>query len=879
MVGKDKRLQVGHAMDLVNDSEAMDLWRGNDVASRVVETIPNESFRQGFEIKAGDKELSEDVTAQAEELNVTAAFLKATKYERAYGGSAIFPVINDSQANLALPLNLKQIAAIDHLLVFEPRELQPIDYYNSPTDKKFGEPKTYRVIPTTLGGSPSSMFNIHESRLIIFPGIRASRIQTNGNGWGDSVLNRVRQILGDYGIAWSAVAVLLHEFSHASFKIKGLSTLLANDRDDVIQTRIRAAQLSRSTINATLMDSEEEYERKQTPVNGLAELLASFATRLAAAADMPVTLLMGQSPAGLNATGESDVRFFYDRVNAKRTLEYLPKLEQMVKLMLLANGGPTKGKEPDVWSVKFNPLWQPSEKEVAETRKVVADTDAVLITSGMASPEELALSRFGGDKYSMETVIDFDERAKLMEGEGEAEPVDGEAEGEVAIGGAKGQENVAATAMNGAQVSSLVDVVVKAAAGEISRESAKAILTVAFPVTPVQAESLLGPKDFEPVKPEPPPNPFGGVEPPPDDPDGEKSGKEPSTPGEKAEKPASDEEEDPEPARADGGPGSGPQGGQNKTLHLKEVTPGAKDAFRTRNLQKETGLTPAKIRQALAKAGVPGPKEGKVWWFHKDDKQTIIDIIKNGGKLPEGHTDVKVGDDAKGIGTTKEAVAAAADKLSAGGAFDWSNPEAESIRDIAKGKVSPLKDTGKAQLPPPPPSMSAHQLVADVPQLPQSVFSAVKAYTGSAYMNINGHLRNGPPPDEGVRIAKMDKAFTAMEEKGGLSGGVVAYRGMSFSGLQKQLDGAPVVPGMVIRDKGYISTSITKDYGKERAVSFEINVPPGSRAIYVAHFSNYKAEKELLLNRGSAMRVTHVEVKSDKFGNKKTHIKADLVQD
>jgi hypothetical protein len=65
--------------------------------------------------------------------------------------------------------------------------------------------------------------------------------------------------------------------------------------------------------------------------------------------------------------------------------------------------------------------------------------------------------------------------------------------------------------MNGAQISSLVDVIKAAGAKEISRESAAAILTLAFAgVTPADAERLLGPAGFEPVPPEPKPGPFGG---------------------------------------------------------------------------------------------------------------------------------------------------------------------------------------------------------------------------------------------------------------------------------------------------------------------------------------------------------------------------------
>jgi hypothetical protein len=78
----------------------------------------------------------------------------------------------------------------------------------------------------------------------------------------------------------------------------------------------------------------------------------------------------------------------------------------------------------------------------------------------------------------------------------------------------------AKTAFTGVQVSALVDVVKAAMAKEISRESAAAIIELAFPVDAAAALRILGPENFEPVKPEPPPAPFGGGA-PAGDPDGE----------------------------------------------------------------------------------------------------------------------------------------------------------------------------------------------------------------------------------------------------------------------------------------------------------------------------------------------------------------------
>jgi hypothetical protein len=100
---------------------------------------------------------------------------------------------------------------------------------------------------------------------------------------------------------------------------------------------------------------------------------------------------MGMSPAGMNATGESDRAFFYDRVSALQ--HYLtPAVEHLLRLIMLSLDGPTEGKEPDVWSIEWKPLWAPSEKEQADTRKVNMDAITAAVDKVIITTEEARAS-------------------------------------------------------------------------------------------------------------------------------------------------------------------------------------------------------------------------------------------------------------------------------------------------------------------------------------------------------------------------------------------------------------------------------------------------------------------------------------------------------
>ncbi|MBA3841190.1 MAG: DUF1073 domain-containing protein [Actinobacteria bacterium] len=462
ILGRDKTLgsigNVSFQPDVVSDIAALGLWRGDAIAARVIESVPNEALRQGWELQIGDDEppetykppvpdpaksmvaapgsapgkppafarkdevdkgakgLQETISKQLQDLGLLAALKDAMCFQRAYGGGAILIGANDYTTDLREPLDLKRVKSVDWLTSLERRELIPRYFYNDPRAPKFGEPAIYQLVPTITGTPVDAEYHaqymeVHESRLLIFPGIRVSRyaISQGGQGWGDSILSRVISALRDYQSAHQSGAQLLADFSQAVYTINGLSDLIDQDGPGALMQRLVSVDVMRSTARAILVDANgEKFERQATPMSGFPEMLDRFSTRLAAACDMPLTLLMGQSPGGLNATGESDIRFFYDRVASVQALQVAPAILRMVEICLAAIG-----EDPDKvnHSVRFKSLWQPSEKESAEAHYTQAQADAVYITNQVVSPEEIALSRFGGDRFSYDTHIDFDARA------------------------------------------------------------------------------------------------------------------------------------------------------------------------------------------------------------------------------------------------------------------------------------------------------------------------------------------------------------------------------------------------------------------------------------------------------------------------------------
>lgn len=399
---RDKRTYTTHQTEVVVADLARDLWRGNDLAARCVETYPDEMTRQGWRFQCDDKDIAEQIETAWEELKVKALMRQLLCYENAYGGAAGLLGAIDNSNSWTRELKADKIREFKWITPLEAREVQPKTYYSNPLEAKFGEPKLWTICPQSPTAA-TRMVDVHESRLLIFPGIRVTRQHiTENRGFGDSVLTRVWNVLRDFDMSWNSAGALLQDFAQAVFKLKGLPELMSNNQSSALRARMEMMDLSRSVLRAILIDHEEEFERKGVPLSGVPDLLDRLMSRMASAADLPITRLMGQSPAGLNATGESDIRGMYDRAKSKQENQLLPHLEKITTLLFPALGI----KEPEDWSIHFNPLWQPSEKERADAREVQARTDQIYVDLQVISPEEIRNSRFEGDEYSFETRLD-----------------------------------------------------------------------------------------------------------------------------------------------------------------------------------------------------------------------------------------------------------------------------------------------------------------------------------------------------------------------------------------------------------------------------------------------------------------------------------------
>ncbi|KKM25202.1 hypothetical protein LCGC14_1597350 [marine sediment metagenome] len=403
-----------------------DLYFGDDMAAKIVDLPIEDMVREWITISvdAGDAEsdseaegerggeakenaeIADDMLQFLGDLKAKRSIVEAMTWAKVFGGGMILIGVDDG-GELFEPLNPDGIRSFDGLTVYDRWEVELFRTYE--TDDKFGEPEVYRIVSNSAsrGGAVQPERLVHETRMIRFNGIMTNRRrQRRNDGWDDSVFIRIEQVLGDFGISWASTAILLSDFSQAVFKMKGLADAVASSEGNLVLERMLIMDTCRSTVRAVPIDADDEdFERHATPVTGLSDLLEKFMLRLSAAARMPVTLLFGQSAAGMSATGEGDQKLWDQRVSAMQETDLRDGIERIVEVAFLAPNGPTSGTEPEGWSVGFNPLDHPTEKEQAENRLITAKSDDIYISNRTLDPDEVRESRFGGETYSTDTSL------------------------------------------------------------------------------------------------------------------------------------------------------------------------------------------------------------------------------------------------------------------------------------------------------------------------------------------------------------------------------------------------------------------------------------------------------------------------------------------
>ena len=138
----------------------------------------------------------------------------------------------------------------------------------------------------------------------------------------------------------------------------------------------------KSIYRLLMLDSTEDFARIAVQFGGLADLMERFSHRIAAAGQIPITRWDGRSPAGMSATGESDMKNYVLMMEAMRSV----RLDHELKILDEVLARDAGLQEAPEW--KWNSLIELSDQEIAEAAKVKAEALSIPLADNVIDEDE-----------------------------------------------------------------------------------------------------------------------------------------------------------------------------------------------------------------------------------------------------------------------------------------------------------------------------------------------------------------------------------------------------------------------------------------------------------------------------------------------------------
>ncbi len=380
---RDKAAFSDYAAPTLSPYALINAYRGAWLPRKIVDIPALDSCRKWRDWQAEADQITK-IEAEERRLDLRGKVLAARRAARLFGGAALLIGTGDGDPAKLLSVESVKAGGLRYVALIHRRQLSAGMVETDAASPMFGQPAMW-----TINASGTQMQAIHPSRLALFRGeplVDDGMVATDP-GWGDPVLMSVIDAVRNLDATAANVASLVFEAKVDTVGIPDLMNKLGDPVYEAVLLRRWTLAETGKGINGTLMhDAEEIIGQKQASFASLPDLLDRFMQLASGAADIPITRLLGQSPAGMSSTGESDVRNYYDRVSAGQELEMGPAMMMLDECLIRS----ALGARPEEVHYRWASLWQISDKERADIGKTNAETVAALQKTGLIPDEPLS---------------------------------------------------------------------------------------------------------------------------------------------------------------------------------------------------------------------------------------------------------------------------------------------------------------------------------------------------------------------------------------------------------------------------------------------------------------------------------------------------------
>lgn len=374
------------------------LYRGSWITRRIIDTIPKDMLKKWFNYVSDIDPETLNLLQKAErKTRIKTSILDGLIWGRLYGGAAGIMMIEGQEDILAEPLDLDSVMPGDFkglLIVDRWSGIYPqLELVSDYSDPEFGLPRHYQFSDPAIQEKPL----VHHSRVVRFEGDNLSKWEKQAeNYWGASKMESVLEELKKRDNTSANIAGLVFLANLRILKMNDLGEMLGagnnKAQQDMFNT-IQAQNWLQSNFGMYVMSKDDEFQSIRTSFSDLDDIYECFMMDIAGAAQIPVTRLFGRSPAGMNATGESDLQNYYDVIEDEQTAHLRPVLDKVLPVLCMS----TLGHVPDDLDYMFNPIRTPSDKELGEqvkwkTEAIYGAHDRAIISDQVALRELRQLS-------------------------------------------------------------------------------------------------------------------------------------------------------------------------------------------------------------------------------------------------------------------------------------------------------------------------------------------------------------------------------------------------------------------------------------------------------------------------------------------------------
>ena len=313
----------------------------------------------------------------------------AIRWARLYGGSVALMVIRGEEDRLDRPLDpgLLLPDCFRGLLVLDRAQgVQPSrELVSDLDDPDFGLPEYYTV---DLDTGERRTVAIHHSRLLRFAGRELPRLETvREDYWGASEMEHILDELRKRSAASANIAQLIFQANITTLKMSDFGEILncgTEEQNRALEYAMAMENRFRTSFGLQLLSRDDSLENHPYSFSGLSEIYEQFMMDMAGAAEIPATRLFGRSPQGMNATGESDLRNYYDMISSLQERMLRPALEKLLPVMAVSCWGDIP---PDLDFV-FEPVVTATAAERAELAEKLSASVIAAFSAGLLTREE-----------------------------------------------------------------------------------------------------------------------------------------------------------------------------------------------------------------------------------------------------------------------------------------------------------------------------------------------------------------------------------------------------------------------------------------------------------------------------------------------------------